>query len=337
MVTPTLVAVSVSTGSSVALAVMQKQLRNRRDEQIITRMEEIQRRESTDISDEQFETEDERGMAESGHLSTSRNHSPRQTEVFLVDLQDDERVSKDEHSGDHSGTLRSFVSGLCAIELVGDPRPYRGAHHQMVEQAADGFKWLTGGIDELVDHIGWEGGRPDLVAGHIPDVSLPGVIVEVESDRGLTDSHTRDQLTALASASETLILAVPQGSRAEAEKLFGNIAAVTSTPWESTAVSGLQGVVPYLSSTVARLHPWILNAIGIVELYQFLHSENTQDEQRLLELAEENDLEELAMLAILQLDAEKQAQRESLTSRLAQVLPSRKRDEPIDIEVVERT
>ena len=334
MVTPTLIAVSISTGSSVALAVMQKQLRNRRDEQILGRMEEIQCREATNASDRRFEIENKSGIPKSGTLSTSRKHPLRQTEVFLVDLEN-EWIDEDERRDNCSGRLRSIVSGLGAIELVGDPRPYRGTHHQMVEQAADGFKRLTGGINELVDHIGWEGGRPDLVAGHIPDISVSNAIVEVESNRGLTDSHTWEQMTALASSSVMLILAVPEESRAEAERLFGDIATVTSTPWESTAVSGLQGFIPYLSTKAAGVHPWILNVIGIVELYQFLHTENSQDEQRLLALAEENDLEELAMLAILELDAEKQAQRASLTDRITEMLPFGDRDESVEIEVVQ--
>ena len=66
-----------------------------------------------------------------------------------------------------------------------------------------------------------------------------------------------------------------------------------------------------------------------------MHTENSQDEQRLLELAEENDLEELAMFAILELDAEKQAQRASLTDRITEMLPFGDRDESVEIEVVQ--
>ena len=159
------------------------------------------------------------------------------------------------------------------------------------------------------------------------------MIVEVESARGLLGTHTHDQLAAFASAPEKLILAVPHGSRSEAEALFGNIAKVTSTPWETTAVAGYRGLLPY-AFTAANIHPWILNALGVAGLYSFLRRENSRDEQQLLTVAEEQGVEELAMLAILELEAEKQTRRDSRIARLKEVLPFSDWAESVEIGII---
>lgn len=138
---PVFVAVGVSAVGKASLAVMQKQLRERRDEQILARMEEIQQREVALISVGEVDIKTEH-MADGG-VSAGDTDAPsglpsNGTVEWTVDkpisLNDGGRLS-----------VPKKLAGTSALEFLGNPLPYRGSHHEMVERTAEVFESLTGG------------------------------------------------------------------------------------------------------------------------------------------------------------------------------------------------
>jgi hypothetical protein len=108
-------------------------------------------------------------------------------------------------------------------------RKSQSEHDQLVKKIAEYLVDKAGYFDVKADIEGYD--RPtkiiwsDTKTGHIPDVTAsnsPDVIIEVETDDSINDSHTESQWKLFSANSEQhnkqFLIVVPKGSKSKGEE-----------------------------------------------------------------------------------------------------------------------
>jgi hypothetical protein len=101
------------------------------------------------------------------------------------------------------------------------PPSIASLHSRMVYDQAMELTRL-GYVDVRADDIGWPGGTPAMIGGHVPDVTARGrrglLVVEVETCDTITLAQTRSQWTAFSSTPGTFRVLVPTSCLAAAKR-----------------------------------------------------------------------------------------------------------------------